>query len=400
MKQLYDLHGQGVSLRGIGRSLGLSRNTVRKYVRSPEVPRAKSRAKKASKLDPYKPYLRQRFAAGVGNAEVLLREIRAQGYQGGHSILREFIHPLRQPRQPVTTIRFETEPGEQAQVDLGRVIYTGVDGKVHHRWAFVMVLSWSRAIYVEFIRHANVESFLRCHVHAFEAHGGIPDRCLYDNAKVVVIDRDAAGRPVWNTRFLDFSRRLGFSAQLCRPYRAQTKGKVESGVKYVKGNFWLGARFVDDQDLNRQAQEWAATVANVRDHGITDERPVDRLLIERPLLASLPDVGSLKPFLREDRKVGRDGYVLWHRGAYGVPWQWSGKQVQVEAGPDTVEIWAGDVRLAVHPRAVRPGQRFTLPGQWERLPTPDRRPGRQPLATQVPWIEVEQRPLTVYEVAQ
>jgi len=193
VKQLYDLHGQGVSLRGIGRSLGLSRNTVRKYVRSPEVPRAKPRPARASKLDPYKPYIRQRLAEGVDNGEVLLREIRAQGYRGGHSILREFLQPLRQPRQPKATVRFETEPGEQAQVDFGRVIYTGVDGKVHHRWAFVMVLSWSRAIYVEFIPHANAENFLRCHVHAFEALGGIPERCLYDNAKVVVLDRDGGG---------------------------------------------------------------------------------------------------------------------------------------------------------------------------------------------------------------
>jgi len=175
---------------------------------------------------------------------------------------------------------------------------------------------------------------------------------------------------------------------------------VESGVKYVKGNFWLGRRFLDDEDLNRQTQEWAATVANTRVHGTTAERPIDRLLVERPLLSALPDRGSLQPFLREERKVGRDGFVLWQRGAYGVPWHWAGKQVEVEPGSDTVEIWAGDVRLAVHPRATRPGQRFTLPGQWEGLPSPDRRPERQPLATQVPWIEVEQRSLAVYEVAQ
>lgn len=397
MKQLYDLHGQGESLRSIGRRLGLSRNTVRKYVRSAEVPKARPRSARASKLDPYKPYIRQRLADGVDNGEVLLREIRARGYRGGRSILKEYVKQFRQPRQPKATVRFETEPGKQAQVDFGRVVFTGVDGRVHHRWAFVMVLSWSRAIYVEFIRHANAENFIRCHIHAFEALGGIPERCLYDNAKVVVIDRDAGGRPVLTPRFLDFSRRLGFTADVCRPYRAQTKGKVESGVKYVKRNLWLGAEFVDDEDLNRRAQEWAAAVANVRKHGTTGERPVDRLVVERPLLMPLPDSSSLKPFLREDRKVGRDGFVLWQRGAYGVPWQWAGKRVQVEAGPETVEVWAGEERLAVHPRAIRPGQRFVLPGQWKGLASPDRRPGRQPMATQIPWIEVEQRSLAAYE---
>lgn len=163
-----------------------------------------------------------------------------------------------------------------------------------------------------------------------------PERCLYDNAKVVVIGRDDGGRPVWNTRFLDFSRRLGFATQVCRPYRAQTKGKVESGVTYVKRNFWLGRQFIDDEDLNLQAQHWMATVATVRVHGTTAERPLDRLQTEQPHLTMLPEVGSLKPFLREDRKVGRDGFVQWRRGAYGVPWHWAGKQVQIEAALDAV----------------------------------------------------------------
>ena len=401
VKQLYDLHGQGVSIRAIGRSLGVSRNTVRKYVRSPEVPRARPRSPRPSKLDPFKDYIRRRVInEKVDNAEVVLREIRTLGYGGGRTVLKEFIQPLRECRQPAATARFERLPGEQAQVDFGRVIYTGVDGRSHHRWVFVMVLGWSRGLYVEFIRRADVEAFIRCHVHAFEAFGGMPERCLYDNAKVVVLGRDEAGRRVWNSRFLDFSRRLGFSAQLCQPYRAQTKGKVESGVKYLKRNFWLGRHFIDDEDLNRQAHEWLATIANVRVHGTTAERPCDRLAVERQSLTPLPDLGTLRPFLREERKVGRDGFLVWQRGSYGVPWRWVGQRVGVEAGPTTVEIWAGDERLAIHPRALRPGQRFAVPGQWADLPTQPRGPHRQPLATQVPWAEVEQRPLTAYEAVQ
>lgn len=259
-----------------------------------------------------------------------------------------------------------------------------------------MVLSWSRAMYVEFVRKADVATFIRCHVNAFKQLG-IPRRCLYDNAKVVVLGRTEAGQPMWNQRFLDFALRLGFDIELCRPYRAQTKGRVEAGVKYVRRNFWPAARFEDDLDLNRQAQAWVDGIANVRIHGTTRERPCDRLLVERSYLASLPGDERVRPFVREERRVGRDGYVHWERGYYGVPWTWAGQLVEVQAGPDTVEIWSGDERIAVHPRAHKPGQRFTLPGQWEGLVASDQRPPKEALAVQMPTVEVECRPLAIYE---
>ena len=123
-------------------------------------------------------------------------------------------------------MRFETGPGEQVQVDWGSLSYITEDGRKRRVWAFVMVLSWSRAIYVEFVRRADVATFMRCHINAFEYFGGAPRRCLYDNAKVVVVGRDESGRPEWNSRMLDFALRVGFEMRLCRPYRAQTKGKV------------------------------------------------------------------------------------------------------------------------------------------------------------------------------
>lgn len=243
---------------------------------------------------------------------------------------------------------------------------------------------------------SDVATFIRCHVNAFRQLG-IPRRCLYDNAKVVVLGRTEAGDPVWNERFLDFTLRLGFDIQLCKPYRAQTKGRVEAGVKYVRNNFWPGVRFVDEADLNRQAQAWVDGIANVRLHGTTHERPVDRLAVERSCLGVLPGPERVRPFLREERRVARDGYVQWDRGYYGVPWTWAGKMVEVQTGADTVEIWSGDERIAVHPRAVKPGQRFTLPGQWAGLVAGDQRPSREALAAQVPSVEVKRRPLAVYE---
>jgi len=211
-----------------------------------------------------------------------------------------------------------------------------------------------------------------------------------------VLGRDAGGEPVWNERFLDFALRLGFGVQLCRPYRAQTKGRVESGIKYLRGNFWPGAHFVDDADLNRQARAWLDEVADARLHGTTHERPADRLVVERASLQPLPGRERLAPFLREDRAVGRDGFVQWERSWYGIPWPWPAPTVQVQADGATVQPWTGEQRLAVHPRASRPRQRFTAPGQWDGLRAGDDRPRKEALAAQVPTVEVERRPLAVY----
>ena len=282
-------------------------------------------------------------------------------------------------------------------MDFGYFTYHTPKGSRRQLYAFVMVLSWSRALYVEFIRRADVATFMRCHLNAFHAFGGVPERCLYDNAKVVVLERTETGEPVFNPRFLDFARRLGYGIQLCHPYRPQTKGRVENGIKYLRHNFWPGARFVDDADLNRLAQAWVDGVANQRVHGTTHERPADRLRREQPTLGALPARERLTPFVREDRRVGRDGYVQWERSWYGVRWPWAGKVVQVQGDERAVQIWVGDERLAVHPRATHPGQRFTIPGQWQGLEHGQRRPTREGLARQLPGIQVEVRPLALYE---
>ncbi len=171
-------------------------------------------------------------------------------------------------------------------------------------WVFVMGWSWSRALYVECVPRADVATFIRCHLPAFAAFGGVARRCLYDNAKVGVLDRPAEGEPVWNQRFVDFALRLGLTIQLCHPYRVQTQGRVESGVKYVKRNFWPSARFTDLADLNRQAQAWVASEAPGRIHGTTHERPCDRLAQERAQLQAWPPVERRVVFLRgDDRKA-------------------------------------------------------------------------------------------------
>jgi transposase len=201
VKQLVELSGQHLSIRGIAKRLDISRNTVRKYLRTPGLPVAKPRPRRPSKVDPFRDHVRRRLAAGVENCVVLLRELRAQGYDGGYSILKDHVRPLRLGRAVKATMRFETKPGEQAQVDFGHFPFLTPDRQRHWYWGFVMVLAWSRLLYVEFIRRADVASFIRCHLNAFERFGGLPRTCLYDNTKVVVLGRHAAGVRTGTRRF-------------------------------------------------------------------------------------------------------------------------------------------------------------------------------------------------------
>ena len=260
-------------------------------------------------------------------------------------------------------------------------------GRKHRIWVFVMTLGWYRACYVELVRRVDTAAFIQCHVNALEYLGGVTRRCSYDNAKVVILGRDQDQQPVWNQRMQDFVLMVGFDVRLCRPYRAQTKGKTESGVKHVKGNMAPSIRFSDDADLNRQALEWCDVLANRRIHGTTHRIPGEMLAEE------LPDRTTLAPYLRENRKVSKDSFVSWEGSRYRVHWRWAGKTVQVSQRQGTVEIWAGDERIAVHPCAQRPGQRLILSGQRQGLPKGDNWPRREAMAVQIPVDEVERSSL-------
>ena len=174
MKEIYELKGAGCSIRGIAKGLGIARNPVRRYLNTPEALRPKPRPLRGSKLDPYLDYIDRRMAEGLENCRVLQRELRTLGYEGSYTILAEYVRPRRRRRQPQATVRFETAAGEQAQVDWGSFSYVDERGRKRQMWAFVMVLGWSRAIYVEFVRRADTTSFIQCHVNAFEYFGGVP----------------------------------------------------------------------------------------------------------------------------------------------------------------------------------------------------------------------------------
>jgi transposase len=403
-----DMYRKGISISEIARQTGRDRKTVRKVINGDLIPkRRRPQQPRVRKIDPYTDYLQRRMAEGVYNARKLYREIQAQGYLGGLTQVILYIQPFRPPRQEKATVRFETAPGQQAQVDWGSCGYIDVNGRRKVLYCFVMTLGWSRAMYVAFTTHSDTGSFIRCHQHAFEYFGGVPREVVHDNLKSAVIDRDADGTIHFNARYLDFALAMGFTPRPHQPYHPQTKGKVESGVRYVKGNFWVGLHFIDVDDINLQARVWLDTVANPRVHGTTGETPFSRLPFEhlQPLPAQRFDTSIISY-----RQVGRDCLVSYQRNSYSVPAAYAQQTVMVKETEDRRVVMVsveGDV-IAEH-QLLRGHHQWSVdPAHYAGLPAPSPRRGRPPLAFQARpddddtfgrWTapQVEQRSLHVYE---
>lgn len=290
------LRKQGKGIREIVRQTGFSRNTVRKYLREAGEPRVVRRPVRASKLDPFRDYIQKRIAAARPTrlpANVILREIAAMGYQGRERIVRQYIATLFATAPEPPAVRFETAPGLQAQADWC-VFRRGASSLS----AFVMTLGFSRFAYVEFVTDERFETLRACHERAFLAFGGATREVLYDNMRTVVTERDAHGRG--RHRFppglWDMARHFGFLPRLCAPYRAQTKGKVERFIRYLRHSFYvpLASRLsaaglvLDVHTANAEVGRWLREVANVRVHATTGYRPVDQLALEQAALVALP----------------------------------------------------------------------------------------------------------------
>jgi len=383
---------QGKSVSAIAREMGMDRKTVRKLASAMATPERQVGAR-PSKLDAFTSYLQERVAAGMTNSAVLLGEITARGYTGKSSILRGWLsehRPGRRGSEPV--VRFETAPGEQAQVDwadCGPVLLDGHRGRL---LAFICVLSYSRMAYVEFTVGRDLGRFLRAHQHAFAALGGVPRTILYDNERTVTSGREG-GQPSWTARFADFAAVYGFVPKLCQPYRAQTKGKVERFIGYLRSAF-LGGRQSDSiGELNAAVQDWLAEVANIRSHATTGARPVDRWPMER-----LPSVGDQRfdTSVWSERRASRDGFVIYLTNRYSVPWRVSGRVLRVQETPsDELRFWLGERMVARHDLVTDRGRVMILPGHLALRPPPEASRGHLRLLPPGPTVVV--RPLSVYQ---
>jgi transposase len=273
---------QGLSKSRIARKLGLNRRTINRWIAGGQLEREVDtgqvpppvRRGRPTKLEHFKPIIDARLNKYSDLSAVrLFAEAKAAGYTGGLTQLKLYVTQVRPRPEPEPIVRFETDPGHQAQVDFAE--FTFPWGK---RYALVVVLGYSRLLWLKFYPKQDMQTVFSGLEEAFAFFGGVPREILFDQmASVITRDlRDQGGRLVENAEFLRFAAHWGFRVRACRPYRAQTKGKVERPIRYVRGSFVYARDFVGDEDLNAQAMTWLTGTANVRKHRTTGERPVER----------------------------------------------------------------------------------------------------------------------------
>ncbi len=273
------LKNQGRGLREIARDLGVSRNTVRKYVRDGQAAAYGPRPRRACKVDPFESYLRERLAVDPRLlASVLWRALRERGYDGCESRVRDRVALLKPKLPSAPVVRFETEPGRQMQVD-----YAEFRHERKTFYAFVATLGFSRRMFVRFVDSLAFEGLRDCQIAAFETFGGVTHEVLYDNMRTVVLQRNAYGaaKHRFHPGLWMLARDYGFVPRLCRPYRAQTKGKVERAIGYLRQSFFAPhlatlkqrGESLTLEGLNAAVHAWVRTVADVRRHRTIGEMP-------------------------------------------------------------------------------------------------------------------------------
>jgi transposase len=349
-EEMRRMRAEGQSVSQISRTTGLDRKTVRSCVRKAEWIPYRRTPLAETLLSAHQAWLVDRAPAVNYSARILFQELRAaHGYLGSYDTVRNAVRPLRTEAgaAALTQCRFETEPGEQAQVDWGQVRVRFVSGPavVH---VFVLTLGYSRRAWAEGYENERLGALLAAHEHAFAHFGGRTAELLYDRMRTVTME-PGAGKARWNPTFEAFARHWGFAPRLCRPYRAQTKGKVESGVKYVKRNFLPGRVFRDLAEFNDQLVAWLAEIADVRVHGTTHERPIDRFAREAQALVHTLDQPSFFQALRRERIVADDWLVAIDANRYSVPWRLIGKTVTVVRVGATWQISHRGQVVAEHP---------------------------------------------------
>ena len=266
--EIHSLFKLNESKKSIARKLNLDVRTVRKILSQPRPQKYKRRETKETLLTGHEDFIKTRLEAVGYCAQSIFEELRERGYRGGYDTVRRFIKPLREEAFAEPTLRYETPPGRQGQADWGQC-WTSLGGKRSRIHLFVMTLGYSRKHFAKSTEDEKLPTFLTCHKEAFDHFGGVPHEILYDNAKTVILSRDFDGSRIrWNPIFWDFSRYYGYQARAHRPYWPQTKGKVESGIKYVK-RFLRGKEFDSLDHLDNDLLMWNTAVADQRIHGTT-----------------------------------------------------------------------------------------------------------------------------------
>ena len=351
VEEMLRLKACGWGLKRIARELGCSHHTVKAYIEAGGVKPFKPPVR-AKKLDGLDDWVRERFIRHRGNADVVRQELLAEkGIAVSPRTMQRTLQPYRQAlkAEALATVRFETPPGRQLQIDFGERLVDIAGAKVK-AFMFVATLGHSRRVHVRAFRHEKQESWFTGLESAFTTFGGVPEIVLMDNARALIVRHDAVSRTVqFNDKLLAFAKHWGFGPRACAPYRARTKGKTERGVGYVKKNAIAGRSFPSWEAFEAHLAQWEREVANVRMHGTTGEAPMVRF--QRDEAHRLKPLGDRPPFgrLRElSRLVGNDCAIEVDTNSYSVPWRLIGERVALTVAAGEIRIRHGVREVAVH----------------------------------------------------
>jgi transposase len=355
---------QRLTVAQTSRALGLHPRTVAKWAGADQF-RPRSGAPRPSKLDAFKPQIVRWLDAHPYSAQQIFQRLGEAGFDGGITIVKDYVHRIR-PRQQEAFLRLDFAPGECAQVDWGQWGTIGVGSTRRRLSFFLMVLSYSRRMYLEFTVSEQMEFFLACHENAFATFGGVPARLMVDNLKSAVLRRLVGIAPVLNPKYLDFSEHWGFEISPCNVRAGNEKGRVENGVGYVKKNLLEGLELPDFAAMQPQATTWVNTVADVRIHATTHERPIDRFEGERAQLRRLNPAGYDLARVCQVRATKQFRVPL-DSNHYTVPSRYAGMPLTLKAHADRVCIYDGQQLIARHARSMDRYQHIEDPDHEREL---------------------------------
>lgn len=331
-------------------ALGLDVRTVAKWAEVQQFHPRANKTPRAGKLDAFKGQIVRWLDTHPYSAQQIYQRLREAGFEGGRTIVKDYVQRIR-PRAPQAFLTLNFAPGEAAQVDWGEMGTVAVGSTRRRLSFFLMVLCYSRRMYLEFTVSQTSEFFLACHERAFATFGGVPGRLIIDNLKSAVLQRLAGVAPVFNPKYLDFSRHWGFEISACNVRSGWEKGRVENAVGYVKKNFLAGLELGDFAALQAAGTLWMDTVSNVRLHESTHERPIDRFEQESKLLKPLNANGfDLARIVR--LRANKQFRVALDANHYSVPAKYANQHVIVKAYDDRLCIYADDKLIARHVRCM------------------------------------------------
>jgi transposase len=356
---------KGLKPAQIARELGLDPRTVDKWLREKRFRLRMSSSQRASKLDPFKASVISMLEAHPYSAVQILQRIREEGYDGAYTIVKDYVRKVR-PRRAQPFLKLAFAPGECAQVDWGSYRSIRV-GETERRLSFfVMVLCYSRRMYVEFTVSQTMEHFLACHQNAFAAFGSIPGKIMVDNLKSAVLKRIIGQAPLFNPTYLDFANHCGFTISPCGVGKGNEKGRVENGVGYVKKNFLAGLDLPVFDAINLAATQWLDTIANVRIHGETKRKPSDMFEEEKSSLLPLPqhpyDIGVIK-----EVRASSQFRITVDTNHYSVPAEYAGARLTLKSYPERICIYHEGKLLARHSRSYDRNKDFEDPDHPKEL---------------------------------